>query len=70
MHLLTPIGFEAIRRNFFHRQIFKRIADLYIPDYFQIRFLLKMGIPQSRILNMENVGVDTATFKLDESKRL
>ncbi len=70
MHMLTPIGFEAISRNFFQREIFKRIADVYIPDSFQIRFLLQMGIPKSKIVNMESVGVDVCLFKPDESKRL
>lgn len=70
MHLLTPIGFEAIRSNFFQRQIFKRIAEMYIPDSFQIRFLLDMGIPQSRIVDIESIGVEVDNFKPDESKRL
>jgi glycosyltransferase involved in cell wall biosynthesis len=69
MHLLTPIGFEAIRRNFFQREVFKRIANIYIPDSFQIRFLQQIGIAKSKIVNMESIGVNTCTFKPNESKR-
>ena len=70
IHMLTPIGFEEIRRNFFQKKIFRRIADLYVPDSFQIRFLLQMGIPRSKIITMESAGVNICTFKPDESKRL
>ena len=70
IHMLTPIGFEEIRRNFFQKKVFARIADLYVPDSFQVRFLLQMGIPRSKIVTMESVGVNISTFKPDESKRL
>jgi len=70
LHSLTPMAFEAIRRNFFQRNIFKRIAQLYIPCPFQIASYLEMGIPQSKILEMKSVGVNVDTFRPDESKRL
>lgn len=70
MHLLTPIAFEAIRRNFFQREIFKRVANGYIPDSYEIQFLLQIGIIKSRIIAMESIGTKTCTFKPDESKRL
>ena len=70
MHSLTPVAFEAIRNNFFQRRIFKQIAEMYIPCPFQIESYLKMGIPQSKILDKTSVGVNVETFKPDESKRL
>ena len=70
MHSLTPMAFEAIRRNFFQRNVFKRIAQLYIPCPFQIASYLEMGIPQSKILEMKSVGVNGNTFRPDETKRL
>ena len=69
MHLLTPIGFEAIQHNFFQRAIFKRISDKYITSI-HIRSLQKIGIPKSKIFGEGNVGVDENTFSPDESKRL
>ena len=70
MHSLTPMAFESIRRNFFQRNIFKRIAQLYIPCSFQIASYLDIGIPQSKIVEMRSVGVNVDTFRPDESKRL
>jgi glycosyltransferase involved in cell wall biosynthesis len=70
MHSLTPVAFEAIRKNFFQRSIFKRIAELYIPCQFQIESYIEMGISQSKILDMKSVGVNVDIFKPDESKRL
>ncbi len=70
MHSLTPMAFEAIRRNFFQRNIYKRIAQLYIPCPFQIASYVEMGIPQSKILEMTSVGVNVDIFRPDESKRL
>jgi glycosyltransferase involved in cell wall biosynthesis len=70
MHSLTPMAFEAIRKNFFLRRIFKQIAEIYIPCSFQIKSYLEMGIPQSKILDKKSVGVNTDAFKPDESKRL
>ena len=70
MHLLTPIGFEAIRQNFFQKRIFKKIADVYIPDSFQIHFLKQIGIARSKIVKMESISVDIRAFKPDESIRL
>jgi glycosyltransferase involved in cell wall biosynthesis len=70
MHSLTPMAFEAIRKNFFQRRIFKKIAEIYIPCKFQIESYLEMGIPQSKIIDMKSVGVNVDTFRPDESKRL
>ena len=70
MHSLTPNAFEAIRKNFFQRIIFKKISQMYIPCSFQIESYLKIGIPQSKILDKVSVGVNAETFKPDESKRL
>jgi glycosyltransferase involved in cell wall biosynthesis len=71
MQSLTPSAFESIRRNFFHREIFRRIADIYIPSSpLQVKHLLDMGIPNSKILMLENLGIDEDTFKPDETKKL
>jgi glycosyltransferase involved in cell wall biosynthesis len=70
MHLLTPIGFEEIRHNFFQKKLFSRIADLYIPDSFQINYLQQIGIKKSKIIVQESISVNTHTFRPDESKRL
>ncbi len=70
MHSLTPMAFETIRKNFFQRTIFKRIASLYIPCSFQISSYLDMGIPQSKILDKKSVGVNSDVFVPDESKRI
>ena len=70
MHSLTPMAFDAIRRNFFQRQVFKQIAEMYIPCSFQIESYLDMGIPQSKIFDKKSVGVNAETFKPNESQRL
>lgn len=70
MHSLTPMAFEAIRKNLFLRRIFKQIAEMYIPCSFQIESYLEMGIPLSKILDKKSVGVNADTFRPDESKRL
>jgi glycosyltransferase involved in cell wall biosynthesis len=70
MHSLTPNAFEAIQRNFFQKNVFKRIAQMYIPCSFQIEKYLKIGINPNKILDRKSVGVNSTTFKPDESKRL
>jgi glycosyltransferase involved in cell wall biosynthesis len=70
MHSLTPMAFEAIRRNFFQRTVFRQIANMFIPCSFQISSYLNMGIPQSEILDKKSVGVNADVFRPDESKRL
>jgi glycosyltransferase involved in cell wall biosynthesis len=69
MHSLTPMAFEAIRRNFFQRTVFKRIAQIYIPCSYQIPSYLEMGIPLTQIADKKSVGVNVKNFRPDENKR-
>lgn len=70
MHSLTPNAFEAIRKNFFQRTIYKHLAHIYIPCSFQIESYLNMGILESQIIDKKSVGVNSDFFKPDETKRL
>jgi glycosyltransferase involved in cell wall biosynthesis len=75
MHCVGIPGLEqqfirhSTMRELFVR-IFPRLADLYIvfsPD--EKRVLLDMGMPENKVLILR-YGVDTETFRPDESKRL
>ena len=71
MQCLTPFSFELIRRNFFHRRTFIKIADIYIPSsQSQVGALLDMGIAQSKIAPIGTVGIDIDTFKPNEKLRV
>ena len=71
MQCLTPFSFELIRRNFFHRKTFTKIADMYIPSSLsQVSSLLEMGIAQSKITTIGTVGIDIDTFKPNETLRV
>jgi glycosyltransferase involved in cell wall biosynthesis len=70
MHSLTPKTFETISQNLFQRKIYKHIAQIYIPCSFQIETYLKIGIPQSKIIDKKSVGVNADIFTPNESKRV
>ena len=70
MQCLNPNALQHIGHNFFHRQIFKRIAQIYITSYpSQIGSLVNMGIPKSNVIFMRTGGVDQEIFIPDETKR-
>lgn len=72
MHCLTPIAFESIRKNFFQRRIFRKIADFYIlSSQTQVRFFTGIGVPLCKLSTFpSSCGVDTVTFKPNNTKKL
>lgn len=48
--------------------IFPRLADLYIAH--ELELLSNLGVPRSKSLTLQSFGVDTETFRPDETKRI